>query len=147
MATETKIIINQFSILGLSRFPCDSVFLALLNLKGDLKRPFDSNEGVKKVNEFGEVILTYPTAPVIVSNLSMRVDPIRQRGETGFKIKAQGGEVFATFRVFLCGEVDIRENDTISIGTREYQVLLVDDLFDKDKLHHKECLCRRTDNL
>ena len=147
MANDEKIIINQFSIDSLSRVPCDSNFLSLLNQVAILKRPYDADIGVKKVNEFGEIIMTHPTAPIISTDLPIRIDPIRQRGELGFKVMTQGGEVFATYRAFVCGETDIRENDIITIATREYQVLLVDDLFDFDRLHHKECWSRRIDNL
>ena len=147
MADGTKILFSQFNVQAIVDSPCDSRYFALLNQTVILKRPWDANEGVKNVNEYGEVVLTYPTAPVVNSSLKARIDPIRQRGELGYRIKTQGGEVFATFRAFVCSGTDIRENDTLILGTREYQVLLVDELFGRSNLHHKEVFCRRTDNL
>lgn len=147
MANDEKIIINQFSIDSLARVPCDSNFLSLLKQVAIVKRPYELDIGVKKVNEFGEIVMTHPTAPIVLSDLPLRLDPIRPRGELGFKVMLQGGEVFATLKAFVCGEVDIKENDIIIVGTREYQVLLVEELFDADRLHHKECWCRRIDNL
>lgn len=144
--TETTII-NQFSINNIIETPCDPIFLNLLPQKIIIKRPFDIDEGIKKVNEFGEVVLTFDVIQVIGIDIPARIDPISQRGKTGFIIQIQGGEVFATFKVFLCPEIDVRENDVISIGTREYQVLLVEDLYGALQLHHKELLCRRIDLL
>ena len=144
--TETTII-NQFSINNIIETPCDPIFLNLLPQKIIIKRPFDIDEGIKKVNEFGEVVLTFDVIQVIGTDIPARIDPISQRGKTGFIIQIQGGEVFATFKVFLCPEIDVRENDVISIGTREYQVLLVEDLYGALQLHHKELLCRRIDLL
>lgn len=147
MPNQEEIIINQFAINNIVETPCDPIFFNLLPQKIIIKRPFDINEGIKKVNEFGEVVLTFDIAQIIGIDISARIDPISQRGKTGFIIQVQGGEVFATFKVFLCPEIDVRENDTITNGTREYQVLLVEDLYSADKLHHKELLCRRIDNL
>ena len=147
MPDTIKNIFSQFTIQAIPDYPCDARFLALLNQEAILKRPYDANEGIKKTNEYGEVVMTYSEAPIIDSALPIRVDPIRQRGELGFKIKTQGGEVFATFRAFVCPGTDIRENDSIFIGSREYQVLLVDELFGRSNMHHKECYLRRIDNL
>jgi len=147
MANTTEITINQFTVNPIIDVPCDSVFLALLPQTVIIKRPYDATEGVKKTNEFGEVILTYPNAQVIGTDIPVRIDPIRQRGEMGLKIRIQGGEVFATFRAFFCPEIDIRENDSIFIGSREYQAILVDELFGQSKMHHREVFCRRIDNL
>jgi len=147
MANDDQVIINQFSVNSLARTPCDPDFLKLLPEIGVLKRPYDVDIGVKKVNEFGEIVMTHPDAPIIESNLPMRIDPIRQRGELGKTVQIQGGEVFATFRIFVCPDVNILENDILTKGTREYQVILVDELFDSDRLHHKEVFTRRVDNL
>ena len=144
--TETTVI-NQFAINNIIQTPCDTVFLNLLPQRILIERPYDINEGVKKVNEFGEVVLTYDIAQVAGTDIPARIDPISQRGKTGFIVQTQGGEVFATFKIFLCPEVDVRENDTITNGTREYQVLLVEELYGASQLHHKELLCRRVDNL
>lgn len=140
-------IINQFAINNIIETPCDPVFLNLLPQKIIIKRPYDINEGIKKVNEFGEVVITHDIAQIIGIDIPARIEPISQRGKTGFVVQIQGGEVFATFRVFLCPEVDVRENDIIVAGTREYQVLLVEDLYGAEKVHHKQLLLRRTDNL
>ena len=147
MANQEETIINQFAINQIIETPCDSIYLALLPQLITIKRPYDIDEGVKNVNEFGEVVLTYEVAQVIGTNIPARIDPIRQRGELGFKVRIQGGEVFATFKIFICPEIDVRENDTITVGTREYQVLLVDPLYGAITLHHKEVLCRRVDNI
>lgn len=147
MANQEETIINQFAINNIIETPCDAIYENLLTQKVEITRPYDINEGIKKTNEFGEVVLTFPIAQVIGTDIPARIDPIRQRGELGFKIRIQGGEVFATFRIFLCPEVDVRENDSMFIGTREYQVLLVDEFYASENLHHKELLCRRVDNL
>jgi len=144
--TETTVI-NQFAINNIIQTPCDAVFLNLLSQTVQIERPYDIYEGVKKVNEYGEVVLTYDIAQVAGIDIPARIDPISQRGKTGFVVQLRGGEVFATFKIFLCPEVDVRENDTIVNGTREYQVLLVEDLYGAETLHHKELLCRRVDNL
>jgi hypothetical protein len=147
MADGTKVLFSQFNIQAIVDYPCNSRYYALLNQTAILKRPWDINEEVKKVNEYGEVVLTYPTAPTVNSSLKVRIDPIRQRGELGFRIKTQGGEVFATYRAFVCPGTDIRENDSVILGAREYQVLLVDELFGRSNLHHLEVFMRRVDNL
>lgn len=147
MGNGSHDIRSQFSVTGISRVPCDSVFLNLLPQTGTLKRPYDTTEGVKKVNEYGEIVMTYPEAPVVIEELPLRIDAVRPRGEIGVKILAQGGEVYANFRIFVCGNVDIRENDTLSMGTREYQILLIEEYYDSSKLHHKECWARRVDQL
>lgn len=147
MADGLKKLFSQFTVQAIVQSPCDSGYNALLNQTVILKRPHDTDEAVKKVNEYGEIVLTYPTAPVIETALKVRIDPIKQGSESGYVVKTQGGEVYATFKVFVCPDIDIRENDIITLGTREYQVLLVDDLFSRSTLHHRECLCRRTDNL
>lgn len=147
MADGSKKLFSQFTVQSIVQSPCDSNYSALLNQTAILKRPYDTDEGVKKVNEYGEVVLTYPTAPTVETALKVRVDPIRQRGELGYTIKTQGGEVYATYKIFVCPEVDIRENDSVFLGSREFQVLLVDELFGRSSLHHKECFCRRVDNL
>jgi hypothetical protein len=139
--------INQFTVNPIVQVPCDAVFENLLIHSCVLKRPYDKTEGVRKTNEYGEVVLTYEEAQVIGTDIKCRIDPVRQRGELGFKIKAQGGEVFASFRAFFCPQIDILENDSIFIGAREYQVLLVDEFSNSTALHHKEVFLRRVDNL
>lgn len=145
MAYGTKKLYSQFNIQAIVRYPCDSNFEALLNQTAILKRPYDSDEAVKRVNEWGEVIMTYPTAPVINASLKIRVDTQRRRTAEGFEIRTQGGVVIADYLAFCCPGTDIRENDEIFIGTRHYKVLLVDELFDRDKLHHKEIRLTRID--
>ena len=147
MANTTQTKINQFAINTIVETPCDPVFQNLLPQKVTIKRPYDVTEGVKKTNEFGEVVLTFPNSQIIGTDISVRIDAISQRGKTGFNIQIQGGEVFATFQIFICPQIDVKENDSIFLGTREYQVLLVDDLFGASTVHHKELLCRRVDNL
>lgn len=137
--------VNQFSITHIVQVPCDSVFLNLLPQTCTIKRPYDVYEGVKNVNEYGEVVMTYPVAQTIGTDIPVRIAPLRQRGELGFKVRTQGGQVFATYRLFMCPEIDIRENDSIIVGTREYQVLLIDELYNSTVHHHKEVLCRRLD--
>jgi hypothetical protein len=139
--------INQFSINAIIQVPCDAVFLNLLPQRVVIKRPYDKNTGVRKTNEFGEVIMTYDEAQIIGTDIPARVDAISQRGKTGFVVEVQGGEVYATFQIFMCPEVDVKENDSIFISTREYQVILVDELFGASSIHHKELLCRRVDNI
>lgn len=147
MPTSTYTIKNQFSFHQVIDIPCDSTFEGLLNQIGILKRPFDALEGVKKTNEYGEIVMTYPDAQIVDNNLKVRIDPIRQRGEVGIKTRTQGGEVFATFRIFTCPGIDIRENDIIQVYNREYQVLLVEPYSGSANLHHNELMARRVDNI
>lgn len=147
MPNATITEIGQFTVNNLIEVPCDSVFLNLLTQTCTLKRPYDKTTGVRKTNEFGEVVLTYDEAQIIGIDIPLRMDGISQRGKTGFVVQTQGGEVFATFQIFMCPEVDIVENDSIFVATREYQVLLVEELYGSSKIHHKEILCRRVDNL
>lgn len=147
MANQEETIINQFAINNIIETPCDPIYENLLTQMVVIKRPYDINEGIKKVNEFGEVVLTHDVIQVIGTDILARIDPISQRGKTGFIVQTQGGEVFATFKMFMCPEVDVRENDTITVGTREYEVLLVEDLYGASTVHHKEVLVRRIDNL
>jgi hypothetical protein len=147
MVDASKKLYSQFTVQAIVKSPCDANFEALLNQIAILKRPWDSDEAVKKVNEYGEVILTYPTAPVVNSSLKIRVDPRRRGGADGFIVQAQGGEVISDYLAFTCPGEDVRPNDTIVIGTREYLVLLVDELFDRDKLHHLQIYMTRVDNL
>ena len=146
MATGSKKLFSQFNVQAIIE-TISSNFLALLSQTAILKRPYDSDEGVKHVNEYGEIVLTHPTAPAVNSSLSIRIDPVRGRGANGLTIKTQGGEVIATYRGFVQPTEDVRENDQILIGSREYQVLLVEDFFGARNVHHKELWMRRVDNL
>lgn len=147
MVDGLKNLYSQFNIPAIVRSPCDARFEALLNQTGVLKRPYDSQVGVRNVNEYGEVVMTYPTAPVITSDLKIRVDPDRRRGSEGFKVEFQGGVVIADYLSYVCPGIDVRANDTLEIGTRKYQVLIVDELFERAKLHHLQIRMRRVDNL
>jgi len=147
MVDTNKKIYTQFNIQAIVRDPCDANFEALLNQVAIQKRPYDSQEATKNVNQWGEVIMTYPTAPIINTSLKIRVDPRRNRSSDGLVIQTQGGEVIADYTAFVCPGEDIRENDELFIGTRSYKVLLVDELFERSKLHHKEIRMTRIDQL
>ena len=123
------------------------MFLNLLPQVCDIKRPYDASEGVKKVNDYGEVVMTYAVAQIVGEDIPVRVEYISQRGKTGFNIEVQGGEVRATFRIFMCPNADVKENDVIMVGSREYQVLLSSAFYDYSSSHHLEVLARRIDNL
>lgn len=146
MVDGTKKLYSQFSIQTIVSAPCDSKFEALLNQTVILKRAYRSEVGVRKVNTYGEVVMVYADAPVINSELKIRIDPERRTSE-GFRVEFQGGVVIADYLAFTCPGEDIRENDTVEIGTRKYQVLLVDELFGRSKLHHLQIRMRRIDNL
>jgi len=145
MVDTTKKLYSQFNIQTIVRYPCDANFEALLNQVAIQKRPYDSQESVKNVNEWGEVILSYPTAPIINSSLKIRVDPAR--GSDSFKVETQGGVVTTDYLGFVCAGEDVRENDELFIGTRHYKVLLVDELFERSKLHHLQLRLARLDVL
>ena len=143
MVDTTKKLYTQFNIQAIVRYPCDANFEALLNQVAIQKRPYDSNESVKVVNDYGEILLSYPTAPIINSSLKIRVDPEKNRSADGFKVEFQGGVVTSDYRAFVCPGSDVRENDELFICTRHYKVLLVEELFERSKLHHLELrLCR-----
>lgn len=147
MGSGTKKLYNQFNVQSTVDYPCDSNFYALLNQEAILKRPWDSDEGVKAVNDYGEVIMTYPTAQVINTSLKIRIDPAKTRNKDGFKVETQGGIVTADYTGFVCPGTDVRENDVLCIGTQKYQVLLVDPLFGASNLHHLELRLTRIDLL
>jgi hypothetical protein len=143
MVDTTKKLYTQFNLQAIVRDPCDVRFEALLNQVAIQKRPYDSQESVKNVNIYGEVILTYPTAPIINSTLKIRVDRERNRTAEGLRVDTQGGVVTADYRGFVLPGEDVRENDELFIGTRHYKVLVVDELFEREKLHHLEIrICR-----
>lgn len=143
MVNTTKKLYTQFNIQAIVRDPCDARFEALLNQVAIQKRPWDSQEGVKIVNSFGEVLLSYPTAPIINSALKIRVDRERNRTAEGLRVEVQGALVTADYRGFICPGSDIMENDELFIGPRHYKVLVVDELFEREKLHHFELrICR-----
>jgi hypothetical protein len=147
MVDTNKKIYTQFNIQAIVRDPCDANFEALLNQTAVQKRSYSSEEAVKKVNEWGEVIMFSPTAPIINSALKIRIDPDRNRSATGFKVEAQGGLITSDYRGFVCPGENVIENDIIELGTRKYLVLLVEDLFERSKLHHKELRLTRLDQL
>ena len=147
MPNKTEQIINQFAINDIVDSSCDGIFLNLLPQVCIIKRPYDATEGIKKTNDYGEVVMTYSTAQIVGTDIPTRVEAISQRGKTGFGIEIQGGEVRATYRFFMCPNIDIKDNDTVCVGSREYQVLLVSRFYDADSVHHQELLCRRIDNL
>ena len=147
MVDGSKTLYSQFNIQAIVKSPCDAKFEALLNQTAVLKRPWDRQEGVRVVNTYGEVVMTYPTAPVITSSLKIRVDPDRRGGSEGFKVEFQGGVVIADYLAYTCPGISVRANDTLEIGIRKYQILLVDELFEKEKLHHLQIRMRRVDNL
>jgi hypothetical protein len=147
MVDTNKKIYTQFNIQAIVRDPCDANFEALLNQTAVQKRPWDSDEAVKLTNIYGEIILSYPTAPIINSALKIRIDPERTRTSEGFRIETQGGVVVSDYRGFVCGGEDVRENDEIFIGTRSFKVLKVVELFERSKLHHFELRLARLDLL
>jgi hypothetical protein len=143
MVDTTKKLYTQFNIQAIVRYPCDANFEALLNQVAIQKRSYDSQEAVKNVNEWGEIIMSYPTAPIINSSLKVRVDPEKNRTADGLKVEFQGGLVTSDYKAFVCAGSDVRENDELFIGVRHYKVLLVEELFERSKLHHLELrLCR-----
>jgi hypothetical protein len=147
MVDTTKRLYSQFNIQAIVRSPCDANFEALLNQVAVQKRPYDRNESVKVVNDYGEVLLSYPAAPIINSALKIRVDRERNRTADGLRVETQGGIVTADYRGFVCPGSDIQENDELFIGTRHYKVLVVDELFEREKLHHLELRLARLDLL
>ena len=147
MPDGLKILGSQFTLQAIVDSPCDSRFYALLNQTAILKRPYDAQEGVKKTNEYGEVVMTYTDAPVINYALKIRIDRQRTRTSEGFKVEFQGGVVISDYLAFTCPGENICENDIIEIGERKYQVLLVDEMFARSNLHHLEIRMRRIDLL
>lgn len=147
MPNKTQTVINQFVINDIISVPCEGTFLNLLPQTCLIERPYDADEGVKKVNEFGEVVMTYAVAQTVGTDIPVRVENISQRGKMGFGIEVQGGEVRAMYRMFFCPNIDITENDSVVIGSRKYQVLLVSTFYDYDSVHHLEVLLRETSHL
>jgi len=147
MVDTTKKLYTQFNIQAIVRSPCDANFEALLNQVAIQKRPWDSDESVRVVNTYGEVLLAYPTAPIINIALKIRVDRERNRTAEGLRVETRGGVVTADYRGFVCPGENIMENDELFIGTRHYKVLVVDELFEREKLHHCELRLTRLDLL
>lgn len=147
MPNKTQTIINQFAINDIIDVPCDGIFLNLLPQVCTITRPYDANDGTKRTNEYGEVVMIHENVQVVGTDIKTRVENISQRGKTGLGIEVQGGEIRATYRFFFCPEIDVKENDVIVVGSRKYQVILVSRFYDANSLHHLELLCRRTDHL
>lgn len=119
---------------------CDNNFHNLLCEDATIKRP----SSTVTINEYGEVIIDYDTAPVI-ANIKTRLDP--EPGRRGLTMQLQGKAVLVEFKAFVCRDIDILENDLLIMGTREYLVIYVEEFFDYGNLHHKEVLLKRTDRL
>ena len=142
---EAYLLINEFVINTISNIPCDVNFESLLPQRGTVTRSHDAGEGVKTRNDWGEVISTYSEDQIVSTNVPIRIEFLRQRGEVGYSVETKGGTVFSTHRIFMCPEVNIRENDKVTVGTRKYQVQLVEEYYDFDDLHHFELFARRID--
>lgn len=68
-------------------------------------------------------------------------EPCRLQSGVGKEITVGAEVVIADYKLFL-NDVDITEQDKVTIGTVEYEVLLVADKQDGFGNHHKECLMR-----
>lgn len=96
-----------------------------------------------EVNIYGEVIPDDETQQVTTK---VRIDPLKGKGLTTM---FQGQTVDITNRVFAVSNITINHGDILRInGTNEqYEVLLIERLYDKASLHHLEIMARRTDLL
>ena len=95
------------------------------------------------VNVYGEVI---PDDDTQEASTKVRIDPLKGEGLTTV---FQGQTVDITNLIFAVSNLTINHGDIIKIdGTNEqYEVLLIERLYDKTSLHHLEIMARRTDLL
>lgn len=95
------------------------------------------------VNIYGEVV---PDDDTQEASTKVRIDPLKGKGLTTV---FQGQTVDITNLIFAVSNLTINHGDLIKIdGTNEqYEVLLIERLYDKASLHHLEIMARRTDLL
>ncbi len=68
-------------------------------------------------------------------------EPCRLVSGAGREVSVGASVVIAEYRLFL-GDVDITEQDRVTVDTILYEVLLVTKRQDSLRGHHKECLLR-----
>jgi len=143
--SELYTLVNQFVIQEISGTE-DSNYISLLPQTCKIIRKYDVTEGVKRRNEYGEVITTYTEPQVIGIDIPARIEFLRQRGEIGYQVQIKGGTVFSTHRIFMSPKVNVIENDVIVVGSENYQVQLVERYYDFSNLHHLELFARKVSN-
>lgn len=114
-------------------------FSDYLNLSATIWR----STGAVDINEYGEVC---PTDPTSQASTKVRIDPLKGKGLT---TAFYGQTVDITNRIFALSNVDIVEGDIIKIdGTYEqYEILLIEKLYNKTSLNHFQIMARRVDLL
>ena len=136
----------QFSI-GRLVFDCNASFLALLNKNGKVYRHFEKGLTKNTVNEYGELVesitLGDPKGKFITA-VQCRVVKIDLNLHRTFT-KIQGRTFLDELRMHCCPEVPIKTDDEVRIGTEIYQVMRVDFIYTKQRLHHLELSIRRLD--
>ena len=114
------------------------MFSDFLNLNATIWRSVGHN-----INDYGEVC---PIDPTSHASTKIRIDPLKGKGLTTM---FHGQTVDIQNRIFALSNVDISEGDIIKIdGTFEqYEILLIERLYNKTSLNHFQLLCRRVDLL
>lgn len=115
------------------------MFSDFLNLTATIWR----SVGEVSINQYGEICPTDPTQQAITK---VRIDPLKGKGLT---TAYQGQVIDITNRIFVASNIIINHGDILKIdGTDEqFEVLLIERLYDKKNLHHLEIMARRTDLL
>ena len=95
------------------------------------------------INIYGEVI---PDDDTQQATTKVRVDPLKGKGLTTM---FQGQIVDIHNRIFALSNLVIKHGDIIKIDStgEQFEILLIEKLYDKTSLHHYEIMARRTDLL
>jgi len=80
-------------------------------------------------NEYGEPVFTEA-----VSTFSCTVQPNTGRSGEGLSIEERGKVTVSTHRLYCAISVALTEGDTVTVGNRDYDVILVSD--DAGRDHH-----------
>ena len=95
------------------------------------------------VNIYGELL---PDDDTQQATTKVRIDPLKGKGLTTM---FQGQTIDITNKIFAVSNITINHGDIlrIDVTNEQYEVLLIERLYDKASLHHLEIMARRTDLL
>ena len=95
------------------------------------------------INIYGELL---PDDDTQQASTKVRVDPLKGKGLTTM---FQGQIVDIHNRIFALSNLVIKHGDIIKIDStgEQFEILLIEKLYDKTSLHHYEIMVRRTDLL
>lgn len=90
------------------------------------------------INIYGELL---PDDDTLQVSTKVRIDPLKGKGLTTM---FQGQTVDITNRIFAVSNITINHGDILKIDStnEQYEVLLIERLYDKANLHHLEIMAR-----